>query len=116
MLRAEEIKVLEIESPGNSATATLIEETGGGAAVSTVYDLYLVDGSDARGQLVFDATYCGSISLTWQGAKTLVLQYLPACHIHSFRNMWWSKMDIANASGPTVESVLVRKPGAVSGS
>ena len=109
-------KVLETESPGDAATATLIEETGGGAAVSTMYHLYLSDRSNARGQLVFDATYCGGISLAWQGTNTLVLQYLSGCYIHSFRNMWWSKMDLANASGPTVEIVLVRKPGAASGS
>ena len=105
-------EALRIESPDHSTVATLMEEIGGGATVSTVYQLYLSSQSDGDRKLVFDATYCGGISLAWRGSNTLVLQYNPGCDIDAFHNTWWSSKDIQNPSLPPVEIILLRRPGA----
>jgi hypothetical protein len=105
-------EALRVESPNHAVVATLMEEVGGGATVSTVYDLYLSrqDGGDRK--LVFDATYCGGISLTWPGNNTLVVRYYPGCDIHTFQNVWWSKQDIQSPRPlPPVEIILIRRPG-----
>ena len=105
-------EALRAESPNHTVVATLMEEVGGGATVSAVYDLYLSSQIGDDRKLVFDATYCGGISLTWQGSNTLVMKYYPGCDIHAFKNIWWSKQDIRNPSQPPVEIILVRRPGA----
>lgn len=109
-LHSEEI--LRTVSPNHAAVASLIEKTGGGAAVSAEYDLYLSSPGERRTDRVFTATYCGGITLVWQDSKTLLLTYFPGCHIRDFQNMWWDKHDTQNAEGPTVEIILVRRPGA----
>lgn len=105
-------EALRAESPNQAVVATLMEEVGGGATVSAVYDLYLSSRNGGDRKLVFDATYCGGISLAWQGNNTLVVQYYPGCDIHTFQNTWWSKGDIQNPSLPPVEIILNRRPGA----
>lgn len=105
-------EALTAESPDHAVVATLMEEVGGGATVSTVYDLYLSSRHGGDRKLVWDATYCGGISLTWQGNNTLVVQYYPGCDIHKFHNVWWSKQDIQSSSPlPPVEIILIRRPG-----
>lgn len=49
-------QVLRTASPDHVAVATLIEKTGGGAAVSAEYDLYLSSPGEGRGERVFWAT------------------------------------------------------------
>ncbi len=49
-------QVLRTASPDHAAVATLIEKTGGGAAVSAEYDLYLSSPGEGRGERVFWAT------------------------------------------------------------
>lgn len=109
-MRKEE--ALQAESPNHAVIATLMKEIGGGATVSTVYDLYLSSRKGGDRKLVFDATYCGGISLTWQGSNTLVMQYYPGCDIHTFQNIWWSKRNIQNPSLRPVEIILIRRQGA----
>jgi hypothetical protein len=105
-------EVLRSESPDQSVVATLMEEIGGGATVSAIYDLYLSSRNNDDQKLVFSATYCGGISLKWQGSNTLFVQYYPGCDIHIFQNTWWSKQDIKNPSLPPVEIILIRGAGA----
>lgn len=105
-------EALRIESPDRSVVATLMEEIGGGATVSTVYQLYLSSQSGRDRKLIFDATYCGGISLAWHGSNTLIVQYNPGCDIDAFHNTWWSSKDIQNPSLPPVEIILDRRPGA----
>lgn len=105
-------EALKAESPNHAVVATLMEEVGGGATVSAVYDLYLSSRNGGDRKLVFDATYCGGISLTWQGSNTLVLQYYPGCDIHTFQNTWWSKQATQNPRLQPIEIILIRRPGA----
>lgn len=105
-------EALRAESPDHAVVATLMEEIGGGATVSAVYDLYLSSQNGGDRKLVFDATYCGGISLTWQGSNTLVMQYYPGCDIHTFQNIWWSKRNIQNPNLRPVEIILIRRPDA----
>jgi hypothetical protein len=106
-------EALRAESPNHAVVATLIEEVGGGATVSTVYDLYLSSRNGGDRKLAFDATYCGGISLTWQETNSLLVRYYPGCAIHSFQNIWWSKQDIQSPRPlPPVEIILIRRPGA----
>lgn len=102
-------EILRTVSPDHAAVASLIEKTGGGAAVSAEYDLYLSSPGEGRADRVFWASYCCGITLVWRGDKTLLLTYFPGCHIRDFQNMWWDKRDIENAKGPTVEIILVRR-------
>lgn len=97
-------------SPDGHVTAVLMRETGGGAAGSSAYYVYLLEpnGSGKLKDASFVASRCAGLSLTWSGDHTLQLRYPSGCAIKQFVNLWYSPAAIANAQPADVEIVLVR--------
>jgi hypothetical protein len=108
---SEKKESLRVESPDHATTAVMMQEVGGGAAISSMYSLYLSEGKGELGEPNLKATYCGGFSVLWQGSRTLLVEYDPDCHIRQFSNKWWSKSAIEKAQPATVEIVLIRRQG-----
>ena len=106
---SEKREFLRIDSPDHATTALVMQEVGGGAAISSTYSLYLLAGKDELGEPNLTATYCGGLSVVWQGSRTLLVEYDPECHIRKFSNKWWSKSAIQKAQPATVEIILIRR-------
>lgn len=106
---SEKRELLRVDSPDHATTAVVMQEVGGGAAISSTYSLYLLEGKGELGEPNLKATYCGGLSVVWQGSRTLLVEYDPECHIRQFSNKWWSKSAIQKAQPATVEIVLIRR-------
>lgn len=106
---SEKRQLLHVESPDHATTAVVMQEVGGGAAISSMYSLYLADGKGDLGEPNLKATFCGGLSVTWQGSRILLVEYDSECHIRQFSNKWWSKADTEKAQPASVEIVLIRR-------
>jgi hypothetical protein len=86
-------------------------ESGGGAAGSSRYSVYLVVTGEkgGLGTPYFVASGC-VLDMKWAGSRLLELAYQPECYITKFVNLWCSSESIANARHADVELVLVRLP------
>jgi hypothetical protein len=108
----EQKELMRVPSPDHTTTAIVVQETGGGAAVSSTYYVYLSEGNGERAKPVFAATYCGGLSVGWQGLRRLLIDYDPHCHIRQFTNKWWNKGAVEKAQDATAEIILVREADA----
>jgi hypothetical protein len=109
----EQKELMRVPSPDHATTAIVVQEIGGGAAISSTYYVYLQEGNGERAKPIFAATYCGGLSVGWQGPKTLLIDYHPHCHIRQFTNEWWNKGAAEKAQGATAEIILVRETDAI---
>ncbi len=107
---SETREVMRVASPDHTTTVVETREHGGGAAGSAVYYLYMLEAGGTIGAPILTATYCGGLTVTWQGNSKLQVAYDSQCNIRQFVNRWWSKSAIQNAQVATVEIVLARKP------
>jgi hypothetical protein len=106
---SEKRELVRVASPDHATTAVVMQDIGGGAAISSVYSLYLSDGHDALNDSILQATYRGGISLAWEGSSKLLVEYDSECYIKKFSNKWWSKPAIQKAQAATVEIVLIQR-------
>lgn len=106
---SEKRELKSLASPDHATTAVVMQELGGGATVSSVYSIYLSEGKGKLSEPILTATYCGGLSVSWEGGRTLLVEYDPECNIRQFINHWWSKSAIQNAQSATVEIVLIRR-------
>jgi hypothetical protein len=105
---SEKTELTRATSPDGGKTAVVMQEAGGGAAISSTYFLYISDGQNESNKPSLTATYCGGLSVAWKGSGTLLVQYDSECYIREFVNKWWSKSAIRRAQSATVEIVLIR--------
>jgi len=107
---SEKRELKRVDSPDQATTAVLMQELGGGATVSSVYSIYLSEDKGELSEPILTATYCGGLSVAWDGSRKLLVEYDSECNIRQFINYWWSKSAIQKAQHATVEIVLVRRP------
>jgi hypothetical protein len=105
----EKKELTRLASPDHATTVVVMQEVGGGAAISSTYYVYLSDGKSELSEPNLRATYCGGLSVAWEGSGRLLVEYDSECHIRQFANKWWSKSATQKAQTATVEIVLVRR-------
>jgi hypothetical protein len=106
---SEKRELKSLASPDHATTAIVMQELGGGATVSSVYSIYLSEDKGKLSEPILTATYCGGLAVSWEGDRTLQVEYDSDCNIRQFINHWWSRSAIQNAQSATVEIVLLRR-------
>ena len=108
----EHTELARIGSPDGHTVALLEWEGGGGAAGSTVVQLYLIEAANPKdlGKPVLEATNCGDMSVAWTDKRTLQVHYSATCRIGQFTNKWFSDTmpQSARSDESSVELILAR--------
>jgi hypothetical protein len=106
-----ETELAKSSSPDKTTVASLVQvDSGGGATVGFITDVYLSEAGKDRGKSpLFSGYSCGPVSITWEDDRTLQIHYQSHCHITKFENEWWTGTD--TTSPRMVELVLKRGDG-----
>ena len=85
-------EIARISSPDHRVEAVIVNESGGGAAGSSEYYIYMAENTNPEklGDSVFTASNCAGIHGVWLDNNTLQIAYHSGCSIRGFKNKWYS--------------------------